>query len=155
MFSKRNTPHCWWDCKLVQLLWTSVWINTVLKGKYLKSLTCQSQTLQAWAHLVPLEFNTTWPQPVLCLSAVCPQSSPDCLQENLKNTQVCEDGLFPVMHINKDISSCTCVTPGSAQNTQPLKTQWRIDLNYSLAMLTILTPDFLAQVWHCGWLNSI
>ena len=25
MWRKRNTLHCWWDCKLVQPLWKSVW----------------------------------------------------------------------------------------------------------------------------------
>jgi hypothetical protein len=25
MWIKRNTLHCWWDCKLVQSLWKSVW----------------------------------------------------------------------------------------------------------------------------------
>ena len=25
MWRKRNTVHCWWDCKLVQPLWKSVW----------------------------------------------------------------------------------------------------------------------------------
>jgi hypothetical protein len=25
MWRKRNTPHCWRDCKLVQTLWKSVW----------------------------------------------------------------------------------------------------------------------------------
>jgi hypothetical protein len=25
MWRKRNAPHGWWDCKLVQSLWKSVW----------------------------------------------------------------------------------------------------------------------------------
>jgi len=25
MWRKRNTPSFWWDCKLGQLLWKSVW----------------------------------------------------------------------------------------------------------------------------------
>jgi hypothetical protein len=25
MWRKRNTPLCWWDCKLAQPLWKSVW----------------------------------------------------------------------------------------------------------------------------------
>ena len=25
MWRKRNVPHCWWGCKLVQPLWKSVW----------------------------------------------------------------------------------------------------------------------------------
>jgi hypothetical protein len=25
IWRKRNTFHCWWDCKLVQPLWKSVW----------------------------------------------------------------------------------------------------------------------------------
>jgi hypothetical protein len=25
LWIKRNKPHCWWDCKLVQSLWKSVW----------------------------------------------------------------------------------------------------------------------------------
>jgi hypothetical protein len=25
MWRKRNTPHFWWDCKLVEPLWRSVW----------------------------------------------------------------------------------------------------------------------------------
>jgi len=24
---KGTLPHCWWDCKLVQTLWKSVWIS--------------------------------------------------------------------------------------------------------------------------------
>ena len=25
MWGKRNTPNCWWDCKLAQPFWKSVW----------------------------------------------------------------------------------------------------------------------------------
>jgi hypothetical protein len=25
MWRKRNTLHCWWNCKLVQRLWKSIW----------------------------------------------------------------------------------------------------------------------------------
>ena len=48
---KGTFPHCWWECKLVQLLWKTVWRSLKKKRKTLNIELYMILQLQFWAYI--------------------------------------------------------------------------------------------------------
>jgi hypothetical protein len=74
MWRKRNTPfYCWWDCKLVQPLWKSIWRLEIdlpedsdipLLGIYPKDApSCHRSTYSMMAITALFVIIKSWKQP--------------------------------------------------------------------------------------------
>jgi len=89
---KGTSVHCWWECKLVQPLWRTVWrFPKRTKKRIAMCVCCSSVQLLSCVQL----FATPWTIPTRIL---CPWNSPG------KNTGVGShsflQGIFPTLGLN-------------------------------------------------------
>ena len=95
---KGTSIHCWWECKLMQPLWRTVWrFLKRTKNRIAMCVCCSSVQSLSCVQL----FATPWTIPARVL---CPWNSPS------KNTGVGShsllQGIFPTLGSNPDLPHC-------------------------------------------------